>query len=119
MVQVVGQVFFWAVESLSFRSGGHQINCPKHELGELHGCDIIQDFPGGSDGKTSVYNVGDPGWDLVFIPLEGVALNDHSISYPNLYFRNKISFKKPHTGIVWEWTPIMICAWKMILNIMY
>ena len=25
--------------------------------------DLILDFPGGSDGKVSVYNVGDPGLD--------------------------------------------------------
>ena len=24
-------------------------------------CNIVQDFPGGSDGKASAYNVGDPG----------------------------------------------------------
>ena len=100
MVQVGGAGFLLSSRITIIQEGGHQINCPKHELGELHGCDIIQDFPGGSDGKASVYNVGDPGWDLVFIPLEGVALHDHSISYPNLCFRNKISFKKPLTGIV-------------------
>ena len=37
---------------------------------------MVSDFPGGSDGKASVYNAGDPGWED---PLEKEMANHSSV----------------------------------------
>ena len=40
---------------------------------------MVSDFPGGSDGKASVYNAGDPGWED---PLEKeMAIHSRTIAW--------------------------------------
>ena len=42
-------------------------------------CQLVSDFPGGSDGKASVYNAGDPGWED---PLEKeMAIHSRTIAW--------------------------------------